>query len=107
MALPPRPQGALRPSPLITWADEDDNPLDLTGATITARIRPMAAGSVAVASSGSFTVTDAAAGVFRWDLDADDVATVGKYRVQFTATYGSAPSPARTFITDWQVTEAL
>lgn len=107
MALPPRPEGALRPSPLITWVDEDGTPLNLTGATITARIRPITAGADAVDSAGTFTVTDAEAGVFRWDLHADDVATVGKYQVQFTATYGSAPSPARTFISDWQITEAF
>lgn len=100
MGLADAVQGARRPSQLITWVDADGVALDLSGATITARITR---GGVTTDSDGSFVVTNAAAGVFRWDYSAADVATAGVLEVQFTAAFGSAPSPARTFITPWQV----
>lgn len=104
--LAPRVQGAMRPSLQITWADEDGAPLNLTGATVTARIRNMAT-RVTTTSAGAFALVDAPNGVFRWDFDATDVAAAGEYQVQFTATYGLAPTPARTFIAQWRITEAL
>ena len=105
MALEPAVQGAKRPSQQITWADEEGTVLDLTGATITARIRD-GAGST-VDSDGTFVLVDAPNGVFRWDYGTTDVAEEGDYKVQFTASFGLAPSPARNFTARWQVTEAL
>lgn len=98
-----RVQGALRPSPLITWA-EGKTFFNLTGATITARLRNKITG-VARASQGDFVVVDAAKGQFRWDLHADDVAEAGEFEVRFTAAFGIAPSPGKSYRTDWIVEE--
>lgn len=99
-------QGAKRPSQIITWTDKNGTALDLTGATITAKIKNLSSGST-VASDGVFTITDAAAGKFRWAYSTTDVADAGDYSVQFEAAYGSAPTPARTFIASWKVQPAL
>lgn len=107
MALADAVQGARRPSQTITWADGDGAPVDLTGATITARIRGTAPASAARAADGSFVITSAAGGVFRWDYGVADVATAGRYQVQFTAVFGAGPSPARTVRADWRVHEAI
>lgn len=105
MALPNRPQGATRPSLLITWLEESTGAVtDLTGATITALILK---GTTTRAATGTFTLTDAANGVFRWDLSAADVADSGRLKVQFVATYGSDPTPAKTFKADWYVEPSL
>lgn len=98
-----RVQGALRPSPLITWAD-GRHFFDLTGATITARIRNKINGTVRD-SLGTFTVTNGAQGQFRWDLHADDVAEAGEFEVRFTASFGTAPSPGKSYRTDWIIEE--
>lgn len=103
MALADAVQGALRPSQLITWLDEDDNPLALTGATITAKIKR---DGIWVSSTGSFVLTDPANGVFRWDYSAADVATAGGFYVQFNAAFGSSPTPAKTYIARWRVHES-
>lgn len=96
-------QGAQRPSQLITWTDEDDSALSLTGATVTGVIVDVAGNVRAI--SGNLTPT-ASAGEFRWDYSAEDVATVGSFMVQFTATFGTAPTPARTYATPWEVVQA-
>lgn len=105
MSLPNRPQGATRPSLTITWYEEGTTtPADLTNAEITALIL---AGTTTRAASGTFELTDAANGEFRWDLSAADVATSGNHKVQFVATYGSDPTPAKTFRTEWYVEPML
>lgn len=106
MALAAAVQGARRPSQTITWTDENGTALDLSGATITARIRNTTANTT-VASDGTFTVVTAASGIFRWDYSAADVATAGSYEVQFTATYVSAPTPARTILAPWVVLASI
>ncbi len=98
-------QGAKRPSQLITWLDEDGNAVDLSGTTIAARIRDLA--GTARNADGTFTITNAAGGVFRWDYGVNDVATAGLFWVQFTAAYGSAPTPARSIVAEWQVLAAI
>lgn len=101
MALADAVQGAKRPSQIITWQDSDGTALDLTGSTITARIKNDA-GTV-VDSDGTFTLTNATAGQFRWDYGDTDIGTAGSYIVQFTAAFGSSPTPARTFTDSWNV----
>lgn len=98
--------GAKRPSQVVTWADDDGIPLDLTGATITARIKNKSTGAAAN-SDGTFTVTNADTGEFRWDYGTADVAADGNYEVQFTASFGTAPTPARTIKANWQVHRAI
>lgn len=106
MALAAAVQGARRPAQTITWTDDNGVALDLSGATITARIRNTTSNQV-VASDGAFVVVTAASGVFRWDYSAADVATAGEFEVQFTATYGSAPTPARTIVAPWAVLRTI
>lgn len=104
MALPSAVRGGLRPSLLIQWAARDGEPLNLSGAIITASIRDRVTGEVAP-SAGVFVVTDAANGWFRWDFDASDVAATGVFDVWFTAGFDTGPTPARTFRTEWTVEE--
>ena len=103
MALAYAVQGALRPSQIITWTRSDDTAEVLTGATITGTIRNDA--NVVRAIAGTLTVTDGATGTFRWDYAAGDVATAGIYTVQFSAAFGSSPTPARTLKAQWLVHE--
>jgi len=104
--LPGRVQGGLRPSQSITWRREDATAEDLSGATITGKLRDRATGT-SRAIAGTFSVTDGTAGAFRWDFAAEDVATAGTFDVQFTATFEAGQTPARTFVTQWTVAEAL
>lgn len=106
MALAKAVAGGKRPSQLIMWTREDGNAETLTGATITGKIKRQGQGTSADLT-GMFTVTDGAGGVFRWDYSTDDVATAGKHVVQFTATFGSSPTPAKTFVAEWIVEESL
>lgn len=94
-------EGATRPSQTITWTRSDGSAEDLTGATLTGTIAD-AQGTVR-AIAGTLTLVSASAGQFRWDFAADDVATVGLHSVQFTATFGTAPTTARTYAVGWYV----
>lgn len=104
MALATAVQGALRPAQPITWLDAEGNAFDLTGATLTGRIRNRAT-RTARDVEGTLTVTEAAAGEFTWAFSAEDVAEAGTFDVQFTATV--AGEAARTFLAEWVVEEAL
>lgn len=106
MALAHAIMGALRPSQIVSWVRGDDNPENLTGATMTGKILDVRTGTVR-AIAGSLTVLDGEEGSFVWAYDAADVVATGKYMVQFTATFGSSPSPARTILSDWFVHKAL
>jgi len=108
ISLPNWVQYARRPSLLITWLKEGTNtPESLVGATITAlrAVEPLS--NVAVPVTGTFEVTDGPGGVFRWDLGEEDVATAGTLQVQFTATYTTGPSPAKTFRVRWRIEGSL
>ncbi len=99
--------GALRPSQQITWTREGVNtPEPLTGATLTGKLRNCDT-QVTRAIAGTLTVTDGANGVFTWAYDAADVAEAGLFDVQFTAAFGTSPTPARTVTSRWEVSEAL
>lgn len=105
MALPDWPQGALQPSLEITWyRNGTTTPEPLTDATLSGYIRHR---STTVAIAGALVVTDAENGVFRWDLDEDDVATSGRAYVQFVATFPSGHTPAKTFQTQWTIKASL
>lgn len=106
MALAHAVAGALRPSQVITWLQEDGDAEVLTDATLSGKIRSKRTGAVRDIA-GDLTVTDGANGIFTWVYHADDVAVAGLFDVQFTATFGSSPSPARTLTTTWEVKEAL
>lgn len=106
MALANAVQGARRPSQAIIWQREGGGVEDLTGATLSGSLRHRATGGTRTIA-GALTVTDGAAGVFRWDYAAADVADSGDYDVQFTAAFAAGATPARTFVGRWRVTEAL
>lgn len=102
MALAAAVKGGLRPSQIVTWTRSDGVAEPLTNATITGTITNRATG-VTRAIAGTLTVTDDAAGEFRWDYAAADVSEKGEFDVQFNAAFGSPPSPARSYIALWTV----
>lgn len=106
MALAQAIRDSLRPSQIITWTRGDNTPENLTGATLTGKIRGNVTGTVRDIA-GTLTVTDGANGVFTWAYHADDVADAGRFMVQFKATFDSEPSPARTIASEWFVYEAF
>lgn len=106
MALASAVQNALRPTQRITWTDDNGTALDLTGATITGKIRNETT-KVVRSIAGSLPIVTAASGIFDWIYAAGDVVDAGSFEVQFTASYGSPPSPARNIVTKWHVYEAL
>ena len=106
MALAQAIQDSLRPSQIITWTRGDGTAENLTDATLTGKIRDNVTGVVRDIA-GALTVTDATAGVFTWAYHADDVADAGKFMVQFKATFGDDPTPARTIASEWFVYEAF
>jgi hypothetical protein len=69
----------------VTWTDDSNTPINLTGATITARYND---GAVSTAGTGTATIVSAVAGTFTYAFSAADVATAGKYQWQFKANYG-------------------
>ena len=104
MALADAVDGATRPSQTITWTRDDGTAEDLTGATITGTLKPR--GGTARAVAGDLSVSDAESGVFVWTYDDADVVE-GLYEVQFQAAFGSDPTPAKTFVARWYVSESL
>jgi hypothetical protein len=106
MALAAAVAGATRPSQIITWTRADGNAETLTAATLTGKIRDRATGTTR-AIAGTLTVVDGAAGSFRWDYVAADVVSAGTFDVQFVAAFASGQTPAKTFVAQWTVGEAL
>lgn len=102
--------GGKRPSQIITWYREDGTLEDLTGATLAGKLR-FQNQAVSQSIEGALTVIDEVIqGVrpkFLWDYADADVASSGEHRVQFTAMFGSTPTPAKTFVTKWNVEESL
>lgn len=94
-------KGGLRPSAELTWTTADGEALDLTGATLIGEIS--AGDGTSRAIEGSLTVTGATSGEFRWDYAAEDVAEAGKWIVQFTASFASGQTPAKTAQQTWTV----
>lgn len=97
-------KAAKRPSQTITWTDADGVAIDLTGATITATITDRATGA-SRSADGVFTLVTPASGIFRWDYGTTDVGTAGTFLVQFSAAFGSNPTPAKTRRQSWIVYE--
>jgi len=104
MSLSNAVQGATHTAQQITWVDGDGDPLNLTGATITARIKDLDTGE-ARAATGTLSVLDAEAGLFSWAYSTADVATAGAFNVQFVATFGAADD--KTLAELWVVEVAL
>lgn len=98
-------QGARHSAQQITWKKEDGTAYDLTGATITARIRDKVSGEVRDAD-GTLALVTAASGIFSWSYGALDVGRAGKFEVQFVASYSDSNAD-KTFLADWDVEAAL
>jgi hypothetical protein len=105
MALANAVQGATHTPQRITWTDEDGDPVDLTGAVLSGRIRRVSTGET-VDIEGYLDIVSPAAGVFYWIYDAADVAEAGDYTLQFTATFGDTTRD-RTLHHAWTVVAAL
>lgn len=106
MALEQRPQGSVWPSLLITWELDGGGVAQLTGAALSGWLRNRATGARR-AIAGQLTVVDGAAGKFRWDLDAADVAEAGEFDVQFRAAFDDGPSPGLSYLGRWKVTGSI
>lgn len=97
--------GGLRPSQTVTWSRGEGVREDLTGATLTGKIRSNTDGAVR-AIAGALVVIDGPNGQFRWDYATGDVVE-GEYTVQFVASFGSSPTPAKTVEASWRVHRGL
>lgn len=105
MALPSVIEGSKYDPIDITWADEDGTARDLTGATLTGRLKNEETSEITVID-GSLVLLDADDGIFTWTLGDNDVGTVGKFFVQFIATYAGGES-ARSVAERWCVNDAF
>ena len=101
MALAKAVQNARHSGQTITWLKDNGAPVDLTGATITARIRSNASGTVED-SDGIFSLASATDGQFSWAYGLYDVAVAGDYEVQFKAAYGDGKYDL-SYLQEWTV----
>jgi hypothetical protein len=106
MALASAIKDAKRPSQQITWSRADGTAEDLTAAIITGSIRSYRTGE-SRAIDGTLTVTDGENGVFTWAYGNNDIGEAGRFSVQFNAAFGTDPTPAKTFLAEWQVRDSL
>lgn len=107
MALAAAIKGAKRPSQTITWTREDGTAENLSGATLTGFIRNMRTGATR-SIDGTLTLVTPASGVFTWAYGDNDVNESGQdFEVQFVASFGSAPTPAKTKAASWIVYDGL
>lgn len=104
MSLNPAILGDRHSGQIVTWSLAATSPLSpkvLTGATITGTITD-AEGTSTRAITGTLAVVDGANGIFSWAYSAADTGTVGKFTVQFTATYPDGKADS-SFEFDWEV----
>lgn len=98
-------QGATHTGLRITFLDEGASPYDLTGATMSARIKNVSTGT-ASAATGSFALVTPTSGIFTYTPSSSDIATAGLYKIQFIATYADTTKD-KTFVVGMQVYEAI
>lgn len=107
MALAAAIKGAKRPSQTITWTRADGIAEDLSGATLTGYIRNQRTGATR-AIDGDLALVTAASGIFSWAYGDTDVSEAGEsFEVQFVASFGSDPTPAKTVSASWMVYDDL
>lgn len=90
----------------ITWEDENGDAVNLTGATLTGRIRNVFTGTEATDIDGALDIVSPDEGIFDWTYGTNDVAVAGKYKVQFIATYPDTKMD-KTLHEEWNVIAAL
>lgn len=103
MALANAVKGARHTVQTITWTDDDDTAVNLTGATLTGFIRQS---GTTRAIDGTLALVTAASGIFSWTYGALDVGTAGDAEVQIVATFSDTTKDI-SYIGSWYVHEAL
>jgi len=86
LPISPIPVGQTHVVLQLTWQDDSGVAVDLTGAAVTARIKPI--NGTGSAATGTLVVTNAATGNLTYKWATAEVATVGEYEIQFKAVYG-------------------
>jgi hypothetical protein len=101
-------QGATHTGMRLQWKRRDGTFPDLTGVTITAKIKPVSGGGAAVALTGALApdTSDPSHGYFTYAPSTLDVATAGTYQIQFKAVYADT-KPDLTFSAEWEIMPAL
>lgn len=102
MALAPAIQGARKRGQTITWSNDDGQAEDLTGLTLSGRIKKTDGVATIRAIDGTLTVTDGPAGEFTWAYGSTDVSEADTFEVQFVAVDGSELK-LKTFAAEWTV----
>lgn len=105
MALAKAIKGARHTAQQITWRDDDGTAVNLTGATLTGKIRPTDTGTVRDID-GTLALVTAASGIFNWTYGANDVGTAGMMDVQIIATFADTTKD-KSYITRWEVKDSL
>lgn len=105
MTLPATIRGATHTGLQLTWKRADGSAVDLTGGTITGRMKS-ADGVVRAITGSLMVVAPPTNGVFRWMFAEADVAVAGVFFVQFTATYGDG-SDDHTFVDSWMIEDVI
>lgn len=80
--------GDLTP-PIVATLEDDDGPIDLTGVTVTGKLRRADGG---YSASRAATITDAPNGRVSWAWIAADTETAGDYFFAFVVTAGGLPA---------------
>jgi hypothetical protein len=70
------------------FLDDNDNPVDITGATITVMFRSHTGTPAPFQGAGQVHITNAPQGQFTYAFSAGDIATPGFYDLQAMATWG-------------------
>lgn len=90
----------------ITCVDEDTAAFDLSDATAISGVIENTADGTTRAIAGDLSVDPDNSDVIIWEMDADDVATAGTFRVQLIATFPGG-LVARSIPEQWVVLESL
>lgn len=108
MSLPDIVAGSNHRALSLTWTKQTTGAaLDLTNATLTARIshKSRDGQSIAIPATGTFVIVSGPAGTFTWTFSTADIATPGQYQVYFIATYADM-TIERAYPVLWNVLEA-
>ena len=99
-------KGARHTGQRIAWTRKDKSPVDLTDATITARIKTVETGQV-WDSDGTFVVqTTVKMNEFTWAYGTVDIANASRFEVQFTAEYPDGTKEI-SYPHPWEVVDAF
>ena len=86
MAIEPIHVGDLLPALKMTWTDDSNTAINLTGATLAVKFAPNIGASFA--GTGTFTITTPLAGEFTYQQSSADVASAFTGTLRFTAVIG-------------------